>query len=103
MTSLLRVITLLAFITGAAYADNDVPTPDDLSDVLRVKLRTVQHMALNPVLVSAVLEQNQEDLSLEVIKERDKDWKESEDLTDMKRQLMGNQGEFQAIIKKRCH
>jgi hypothetical protein len=89
MTSLLRIITLLAFIAGAAYAD-DTTTHNELYGALKVKLRTVQHMALNPVLVGAVLEQNQEDLSLDVIKERDKDWKSSEELTDMKRQLMGN-------------
>jgi hypothetical protein len=89
MTSSLRVITLLAFVAGAAYAD-DTPIQNELADVLKVKLRTVQHMALNPVLVGAVLEQNQEDLSLDTIKQRDNDWKSSKELTDMKRQLMGN-------------
>jgi len=89
MTTLLRVVTLLAFTVCAVYAD-DASNHDDLPELLKVKLRTVQHMALNPVLVGAVLEQNQENLSLDTIKRRDEEWKSSQELTDMKRQLMGN-------------
>lgn len=89
MTSLLRVLTLFALTACAAHA-NESPTQEQLSDLLRVKLRTVQHMALNPVLIGAVLEQNQENLSLDVIKRRDQNWKSSEQLSDMKRQLMGS-------------
>ena len=90
MTSLIRVVTLLSAITAGAAGANETPTQEQLSDLLKVKLRTVQHMALNPVLVSAVLEQNQEQLSLDVIKRRDEDWKGTKELTDMKRQLMAS-------------
>ena len=35
--------------------------PDEVKELLRVKVRTVQHMALNPVLVRATLRQNRHD------------------------------------------
>ncbi len=89
MTRLVRVVTLLLLIASAAHAD-ETPTQEQLANVLKVKVRTVQHMALNPLLVGAVLEQNEEQLSLDEIKRRDADWKASRDLTDIKRQLMGS-------------
>ena len=89
MIRLIRIVTLFALTACAVYAD-ETPTHEHLADLLKVKLRTVQHMALNPVLVGAVLEQNQEQLSLDVINRRDEDWKASKELTDMKRQLMAS-------------
>ena len=89
MTRFVRIVTLFLLTTCAVLAD-EAPTHDELAERLKVKLRTVQHMALNPVLVGAVLEQNEEQLTLDEIKRRDADWKASKELSDMKRQLMGS-------------
>ena len=89
MTSLVRIVLVLT-LTVCAVSANEMPTREQLPALLEVKLRTVQHMALNPVLVSAVLEQNQDDLPLDLIKRRDEEWKASKALTDLKRQLLGN-------------
>lgn len=63
---------------------------DEIQKLLRTKMRTVQHMALNPVLIRAVRRQNAEDLGINSIKERDDDWKASKNLTPFKRSLQEN-------------
>ncbi len=62
----------------------------ELEELLRTKMRTVQHMALNPVLIQAVRRQNAEGLGINSIKQRDDDWKESKKLTPFKRSLQEN-------------
>lgn len=62
-----------------------------IQDLLRVKARTVQHMALNPVLVRAVRSQNQSSLTLDRIQSLDASWRESKSLTPFKLSLQTNQ------------
>lgn len=62
-----------------------------LQELLRVKARTVQHMALNPVLVRAVRAQNQSRVTLDHIKSLDVSWRESRSLTPFKLSLQTNQ------------
>ena len=83
--------TLLVTLMGAptALANQDIDR-EQLGELLRVKVRTVQHMALNPVLVHAVRSQNLGALSLELIKERDAEWRESKGITPFKRSLQTN-------------
>ncbi len=88
MHNLIRATLLLLAGVGAAAADEAKVTDQDLPNLMRVKLRTVQHMALNPVLVTAVREQNRERLPLAEVKRRDEDWTGNAGLTDMKRRLM---------------
>ena len=64
---------------------------DDLANLLRVKVRTVQHMALNPVVIKAARAQNASGLSLQEIKRRDDEWKASKELNDFKMELQTNQ------------
>lgn len=59
----------------------------ELRDLLRVKVRTVQHMALNPLLVRAVKQQNASGLTPEEITRRDKAWRSTEELTPFKLSL----------------
>lgn len=63
---------------------------------LKDRIRVIRHIAMNLSIVSAVKRQNAEQLSLEVIKKRDEEWKQSKNvLTPLKRQLMqGQAGEF---------
>ncbi|MFT5172306.1 MAG: hypothetical protein ACI8W7_000470 [Gammaproteobacteria bacterium] len=63
---------------------------DALDVLLRVKSRTVQHMALNPLLVRATLRQNLQKLTVDEIKARDVAWRGSKELTPFKRSLQSS-------------
>ncbi len=78
-------VTLAPF----AYAQEQF-TQEDLAELLKVKVRTVQHMALNPVVIRAVRDQNTSGLTLPEIKRRDDEWKSTKDLTAFKRELQQN-------------
>ena len=75
-------IALLIF-ASAASAQQDI-SESELEDLLRVKVRTVQHMALNPLLVRAVRQQNALGLTQEVINKRDKEWRATKEPTPYK-------------------
>ncbi len=62
----------------------------ELRELLRVKIRTVQHMALNPTVVRAVRRQNAQALPQEEIEARDNTWSENGELTAFKRSLQDN-------------
>lgn len=79
-------VTLLTLVTGAAGAQQEI-SQSELEELLRVKIRTVQHMALNPVLVRAVRQQNAAGLTSEEIIRRDKAWRASKDVTPFKLSL----------------
>lgn len=74
---------------GLAVAQEEIDQAE-LQELLRTKVRTVQHMALNPVLIQAVRRQNAEKLDINSIKQRDDDWKASKNLTPFKRSLQEN-------------
>ena len=73
----------LLMIASAASAQQDI-SESELEDLLRVKVRTVQHMALNPLLVRAVRQQNALDLTQEEINKRDKEWRATKEPTPFK-------------------
>lgn len=75
--------------TGGVGAQQKID-PDDLKTLLKVKVRTVQHMALNPVVVRAVREQNASNLAMKEIQRRDNEWRASKELTPLKIALQGN-------------
>ena len=76
----------LATLAFPAFTQEDI-SESELEDLLRVKVRTVQHMALNPVVVRAVRQQNASGLSSEEITRRDKSWRASKELTPFKLSL----------------
>ena len=80
---LLVVLALLAPATGA---QQDI-SESELQELLRVKIRTVQHMALNPLLIRAVRQQNASGLTPEEIARRDKSWRATKELTPFKLSL----------------
>ena len=77
---------VLATLGSAAGAQQDIGEAE-LEELLRVKVRTVQHMALNPLLVRAVRQQNSLRLSQEEIARRDKAWRATKELTPFKLSL----------------
>jgi len=85
-------MALFAISLGAAVAVHAQAKIDaeSLDALLRVKVRTVQHMALNPLLVRAALQQNQQQLPLEEIKKRDGSWRGTKELTPFKQSLQSN-------------
>ena len=82
---------LLAALLAPGLATAQVEIDEsELQELLRIKMRTVQHMALNPKLIAAVRRQNAEKLDLNIIKQRDNDWKATKNLTPFKRSLQEN-------------
>ncbi|MCB1805254.1 MAG: PDC sensor domain-containing protein, partial [Candidatus Competibacteraceae bacterium] len=70
-------------------AQNEL-SQEDLEHLLRIKIRTVQTFALNPILIEAVRLQNEQNLSLETIQQRDEKWSGSDRLTAFKLSLQRN-------------
>lgn len=60
---------------------------DDISGSLKNKIRMVQHMALNPLLIKAVRQQNSEALDQETINQRDKDWQSGDKAAELKKSM----------------
>ena len=85
-----RALFLAALLAPGLVVAQEEIDQGELEELLRTKLRTVQHMALNPVLIQAVRRQNAEGLGINSIKQRDDDWKESKKLTPFKRSLQEN-------------
>lgn len=79
------MIGLIAIPLGVA-AQPEI-SASELEELLKVKVRTVQHMALNPLLVRAVRQQNASGLTPEEISRRDKAWRSTEELTPFKLSL----------------
>lgn len=77
---------LLCALANGAGAQQDIGA-SELEDLLRVKVRTVQHMALNPLIVRAARQQNAQRLSLEEIARRDKAWSSTKEVTPFKLSL----------------
>jgi len=80
------VAGILALAAGPAAAQQDI-SDSELKELLRVKIRTVQHMALNPLMVRAVRQQNAAGLTSEEIARREKAWRATKELTPFKLSL----------------
>lgn len=76
----------LTVVATSGGAQQDI-RKSELEELLRVKIRTVQHMALNPLLVRAVRQQNASGLTAEEITRRDKAWRATKELTPFKLSL----------------
>lgn len=80
-------LVLWLALPAVATAQQLELSQSELGEVLRVKIRSVQHMALNPVVVRAARQQNVENLSLDEIKRRDQQWSSSDEMTAFKLSL----------------
>lgn len=86
----LTALFLAALLAPGLVAAQEDIDQGELKELLRTKMRTVQHMALNPALIQAVRRQNAERLAIDKIKQRDDDWKATKNLTPLKRSLQEN-------------
>jgi hypothetical protein len=90
----MRTVALLislAMLPLTLFAqDQDAPSQEELKKLLSTKIRSVQHMALNPTVIRATRRQNSEKLPLDLIKQRDDEWKSTSELTHFKRSLQEN-------------
>ena len=82
----IAALVVTACLVATAIAQPAI-SESELEELLKVKVRTVQHMALNPVMVRAVRVQNAENLTPEEIKRRDEEWRASKELTPFKLSL----------------
>jgi hypothetical protein len=80
------LVMVFALVTATANAQQDI-SRSELEELLRVKVRTVQHMALNPLLVRATRKQNASGLAAEEITRRDTAWRATKELTPFKLSL----------------
>lgn len=90
MRILALLIALVMFPMTLFAQEQDSPSQEELKQLLKTKIRSVQHMALNPTVIRATRRQNSESLTLDLIKQRDKEWKSTEELTHFKRALQEN-------------
>jgi hypothetical protein len=81
---------LTALLAPGLVVAQDEIDQSELKILLRTKMRTVQHMALNPALIQAVRRQNAEKLDINKIKQLDTEWKATKNLTPFKRSLQEN-------------
>lgn len=86
----LSALFLAALLAPGLVAAQEEIDQSELQELLRNKMRTVQHMALNPALIQAVRRQNAEHLDMNTIKQRDDEWKATKKLTPLKRSLQQN-------------
>lgn len=70
---------LLLLSPGLIQAQDADLTPQEIEDLLGVKIRFATHMAFNPEVIRAVEQQNLQNLPLDEIKKRDDLWKNAGD------------------------
>jgi hypothetical protein len=73
-------------------------TNEQITQVLQDKIRVVQHMALNPLLVKAVRRQNAQSLDAATIEQRDREWRTSGDDDPLKRALQS--GDHAVVMQR---
>jgi len=83
-------LILTALLAPGMVAAQDELDHQEIERLLATKVRTVQHMALNPKLIQAVRRQNAQKITLDDIKKFDDNWKATDDLTPFKRSLQQN-------------
>ena len=80
----------LLFILGLLAAGSSQAQQAPALDPNGIIVRSVQHLALNPVLLRAVRNQNTEDLTPQLIAERDREWQAQDQLAGLKWMLQEN-------------
>lgn len=82
----LALLIAWLMLPAAGFAQEDI-SQDELRSLLKAKIRSVQHMALNPTVIRAARRQNAQGLEMGEIKKRDDEWKGTKELTHFKRSL----------------
>ncbi|HEX5057398.1 MAG TPA: PDC sensor domain-containing protein, partial [Gammaproteobacteria bacterium] len=93
-----NTIIALALMTLPPAASAARLTNEQITQLLQDKIRVVQHMALNPLLVKAVRRQNAQSLDAATIEQRDREWRSSGDEGPLKRALQS--GDHAAVMRR---
>ena len=92
MSSFLKtrfIVLLLAALPLVVSAQNSI-SRDEINRLLTVKIRSIELLARNPVFVTAVRDQNADNMSLSTIRQLDAQW-QSDGGSTLKRRLQQNQ------------
>ncbi len=73
-----RLLVLLMLTAPVLAVAQEEYGTQELQDLLKVKVRTVQHLALNPTMIRAVRRQNAQKLRMSEIEARDQAWQEDD-------------------------
>lgn len=84
------LLTLLLLLPAFAWSQQPSISDAEKEKLLQVKIRTVQQLSFNPVLIEAVREQNAQKLSMDTIRQRDTEWTATKDPTPFKRSLQNS-------------
>ncbi len=94
---MLRATTFLIFLLGTllffglpASAADEPTLHEDVKEALAEQIEKVKDLAANVLVVEATRDQNKEGLTLATIRQRDEEWKASDELTGFKRSLQEN-------------
>lgn len=102
VTLLKCMAPILAMVSGVAHStsiDFSKLSNEQVREALEVKIRTVRHMALNPVVVNAVKDQNNKNTEALIIKRRGVAWKKSAVTNALKQEIDGNNAS--AFLKRK--
>lgn len=89
MRRLFLTVCMGVFVFAGSTPAGAQQTPDrqEVLDRLDGKLRGARHIAFHPEIVRAVRTQNNEGLSMELIQQRDAEWRAAQQETDLQRSL----------------
>lgn len=90
--SAVAIATLLwiGFISVMSGAEEIRWDQEKLHSVLKSEIKRVSRMTQNPILIEAVVSQNAEDLTMELIKQRDERWKTSDTNDEFKQEMIAS-------------
>jgi hypothetical protein len=84
------ICVCLTVLISPAYGETIRWDQDRLQTVLESEINRVERMGQNPILVEAVMLQNAEGLTLDVIQKRDEAWKNSDDADSFKQAMLAS-------------
>ncbi len=85
-----RFLLAMLLVIPVNAVSNTELTEQQVRELLKVKMRTVELLAFNPTLVNAVRKQNEQNLDLQQIKIRDEKWRKSKQMTPFKLSMQVN-------------
>lgn len=82
------IAAAIVFLTAPQAQAQEELDRERIAAGIEPKLRVARHLAFHPVIVRAVVRQNNEQLSLEEIKQRDEEWREAEQQNSLQRSIL---------------
>jgi len=84
-------MSLVALAAGAPASAQEAPDHQEILKKLEGKMRGARHMAFHPVIVRAVRAQNNEELTMDDIEQRDAEWRSAQEENALQRALRLNE------------